>query len=63
MCLTKPDGVSLINTIGGYFIDRYWSAASLADSVSARNLEATVHYKKVIYKYLMRNQLLFLIVQ
>ncbi len=41
-CRTNPQGVSLINTTGGCFKDRYKSAASLTDSVSTKNLDATV---------------------
>lgn len=46
VCLTKPQGVSQINTLGLYFKDMYKSAASLTDSVRQRNLEAKVHYNK-----------------
>ena len=36
-------GVSFIKTIGRYSRERYKSAASLTDSVRARNFDATVH--------------------
>ena len=48
ICRTKPHGVSLTNTIGGYFNDKYKSAASRTDSVNVRNFEATVHYNHIM---------------
>lgn len=41
-CLTKPHGVSQMKMGGGYFSDRYKSAASRTDSCKVRNLDATV---------------------
>ena len=42
---TNPHGVSFIKTIRGCFKERERSAASLTDSVSVRNLDATVLWK------------------
>lgn len=39
---TNPQGVSQINSGGGYFKERYKSAASLTDSWRVRNFDATV---------------------
>lgn len=44
MCLTKPQGVSQMNSNGGYFNERNKSAASRTDSCKARHLEMTVIY-------------------
>ena len=43
ICLAIPQEVSFTKTNGGYFRDRYRSAASRTDSCSSRNFEATVH--------------------
>ena len=47
-CLTNVQAVSQTNVMGGYFNNRYTSAASRTDSVRVMNFAATVHYNGIV---------------